>query len=177
MEVEYKYLPRRTICYKTKRGHKSFLDINIRTTERLATVWDTLKAYIRGRCMAYSSWKKKESKEKVQLLEKDIIKLEKQLAQQYEEDKFRKICQLTFKLHEMYNKKAEYALFRLKTNFHETGEKTGKLLARQLKHQDANNVITAIRKEDKVITSSKEINTVFKEFQSRLVYIYMQDQL
>lgn len=47
-----------------------FLDIDRGTTERLATVWDALKAFIRGKCIAYSSWKKKDNKEKVQLLKR-----------------------------------------------------------------------------------------------------------
>ena len=111
--------------FATKLGEdiRIFLDINRGTTERLATVWDALKAFIRGKCIAYSSWKKKENKEKVQLLEKEIGKLEKHLADQYNEECFGKICKLKFELHEMYNKKAEYSLFRLKTNFYENGEK------------------------------------------------------
>ena len=113
--------------FATKLGEDIwvFLDINRGTTERLATVWDALKAFIRGKCIAYSSWKKKDDKEKVQQLEKEIGKLEKQLAEQYNEEYFRKICKLKFELHELYNKKAEYSLFRLKTNFYENGEKTG----------------------------------------------------
>lgn len=55
----------------------------------------------------------------------------------------------------------------------ENGEKTGRLLARQLKHQDINNIITAIGKYAKVITSSKEINTVFKTFYQDL-YTYVR---
>ncbi len=72
-----------------------------------------------------------EKREQRELLEKEIVKLEKQLAKQYVENKFMVICQLKFKLHEMYNKKAEYVLFRLKTSFYENGEKTGRLLAAQ----------------------------------------------
>lgn len=69
------------------------------------------------KCRAYSSWKKKDNKKKVPLLEKEIGKFEKNLAEQYDEECFRKICQLKFELHEIYNKKAGYSLFRLETNF------------------------------------------------------------
>lgn len=54
-----------------------FWDVNIGTTERLATVWDTLKAFIRGKCLGYSSKKAKESKQKIQTLVKQISHLEK----------------------------------------------------------------------------------------------------
>ncbi len=37
-------------------------------------------------------------------------------------------------------------------------------MARQLKRLDSNNTITAIRKDDKLFTSAKKINEVFKNF-------------
>ena len=97
-------------------------------------------------------------------MEKEIGKLEKHLAEKYDEEGFRKICQLKSDLHEIYNKKAEYSLFRLKTNFYQHGEKMGRLLARQRKRLDSNNTITAIRKDDKLFTSANKINEVFKDF-------------
>lgn len=112
--------------------------------------------------------KKKESRNKLQSLEKEIIDLEKNLAERFDEEQFRKICQLKFDLHEIYNKKTEYPLFRLKTNFYENGEKTGRLLARQLKSQDANNTIMTIRENNELITSSSGINRIFKSFYEEL---------
>lgn len=61
-------------------------------------------------------------------------------------------------------RRAEYALFRLRTKFYEGGEKSGKLLARQLKQQESLTNISMIKKDDQVITSSKGINEVFKSF-------------
>lgn len=46
--------------------------------------------------------------------------MEKNLAEQYNEECFRKTCQLKFELHEIYNKKADY--LGSKNNF---CEKTG----------------------------------------------------
>lgn len=145
-----------------------FLELNIGSTARLATVWDALKAFVRGKFISQSSFKKKESRNKLQLLEKEIIDLEKLLAERFAEEKFRKIYQLKYDLHEIYNKKTEYALFRLKTNFYENGEKTGRLLARQLKSQDANNTIMTIRENNELITSTTGINKIFKSFYEEL---------
>lgn len=145
-----------------------FLELNIGSTERLATVWDALKAFVRGKFISHSSWKKKETRSKLQSLEKEIIDLEKKLAEQFDEEQFHKICQLKFDLHEIYNKKTEYALFRLKTNFYENGEKTGRLLAKQLKSQDVNNTIMTIRENNDLITSSTGINRIFKSFYEEL---------
>lgn len=145
----------------------AFLEVNIGSTARLAT-WDSLKAFVRGKFISHSSWKKKESRNKLQKLEKEITDLEKMLAERFDEDKFRKICQLKFDFHEIYNNKTEYALFRLKTNFYENGEKTGQLLARQLKSQDTNNTITTITENNESITSSTGINRIFKSFYEEL---------
>lgn len=73
-----------------------------------------------------------------------------------------------FKIHDIFNKRAEYALFRLKTTFYESGEKTGRLLARQLKEQSTAHVIPAIRSGGSLVTSSKGINEVFKDFYEKL---------
>lgn len=148
-----------------------FSQVNVGSTDRLATVWDALKAFVRGKCLGYCSKKIKENKNKIKTLEEKIGIFEKQLAEKFDETKFKEICKLKFNLHEIYNRKAEYALFRLKTNFYENGEKTGKLLARQLKKIDSQNVITAIKKDDKLVTSSSEINTVFETFLPKPLYI------
>ena len=147
-----------------KEDIKYFLEINVVSTNRLATVWDALKAFVRGKCIAFSSKKVKENKAKIQTLEERIGTLEKQIAGKFDDSKFKEICQLKFSLHEIYNKKAEYALFRLKTNFYENGEKTGRLLARQCKKIDNQNVITAIKKDDTLVTYSSDINMAFKMF-------------
>lgn len=124
-----------------------FFELNIGSTPRLATVWDASKAFIRGKCIAYASKKKKESVKKVKLLEKQIRNLEKELVHGFTDLKFKQLCKLKFDLNDFFNKKAEYALFRLKTKHYESGEKAGKLLARQIKQQDASHVIPALKRE------------------------------
>lgn len=64
---------------------------------------------------------KKENANKENALDKEIQKFENELASHYSDKLY---------------KTAEYALFRIKTNFYEGGEKNGRLLARQLRHQD-----------------------------------------
>lgn len=86
----------------------------------------------------------------------------------YSNDKYQTICKLKYQLNDVYNKKAEYALFRLRTKFYESGEKNGRLLARQLKQQDNLNNISMIKKVNQVVTSSKEKNSIFKSFHQDL---------
>ena len=155
-------------CAKLSEDLTFFFDTNVGSTETIATVWDASKAFIRGKLIAQSSKKKKESIEQVRKLENEIGLLEKDLAEHYTEEVYKELCKCKFKLNGIYNKKTEYALFRLRTNFYEGGEKTGKLLARQLKQKDNNSVIPAIKKGDNIVSSTKEINGVFQKFYENL---------
>ena len=146
----------------------SFFEINMGSTDRVAMVWEASKAYVRGKIIAQSSKKKRENINAIKKLETELSEMERELARQYSDSLFNNICKCKFKLHEIFNKKAEYALFRLKTTFYESGEKTGRLLARQLKEQSSAHVIPAIRSGGSLVTSSKGINEVFKNFYENL---------
>lgn len=87
--------------------------------------------------------------------------MERQSAGKFDDNTFKEICWLKGNLHEIYNRNAEHAIFHLKTNLYANGEKTGRLLARQLKQIDNQNVITAIKKDDKLVISSLEISMIF----------------
>lgn len=72
---------------------------------------------------------------------------------------------MKFQINEIYNKKAEYALFRLKNNFYESGEKSGKLLARQIHQKEASYAIPAVKNEKgELVTNTGDINKVFANF-------------
>ncbi len=68
-------------------------------------------------------------------------------------------------LHEICYKKAECAMFRLKTGFYENGEKSGKLLPRLLKQKEASYVIPGIKnKKGGVVTILRTSVKCFKTF-------------
>lgn len=50
-----------------------FFEINISLTERISTVWETSKAYTRGKIIAYAFNKKREGSEAVKRLETEIL--------------------------------------------------------------------------------------------------------
>ncbi len=83
---------------------KMFFDISIGSTERLGSVWEASKAYIRGKIIAHSSKKKKDSKERMLGLESQLKDAEKELAGNHTEDHLRKVCELKFQLNELYSK-------------------------------------------------------------------------
>lgn len=62
-------------------------------------------------------------------------------------------------------KKAENALFRLKSNFYESGEKSGKLLARQLHQKETSYPIPAVKNQKgELVTNTGDINKVLQNF-------------
>lgn len=146
----------------------SFFEINMGSTDSVAMVWEASKAYIRGKLIAKTSKIKKEQKDCIKKLEAELNSMEKDLARHYSESLFKNICKCKFQIHDIFNKKAEYAMFRLKTKFYESGEKTGRLLARQLKEQNYAHTIPAIRAGGSLVTSSKGINDIFKDFYENL---------
>lgn len=101
---------------------------------------------------------------KIKELESKIRIHERELANHFSNQLYQDICKYKFDLQEIYNKKVEYALFRLGTSFYEEGEKTGKLLAKQLKQRNSLNFIPAIKKDHTVVTDTKEINGVFRKY-------------
>lgn len=86
----------------------------------------------------------------------------------FSEPQYQKLCKIKFQLHEIFNKKVEYSLCRLKTHFYEGGEKTGKILARQVKVKDSSNIISAIKQGDKLVISTKDINETFQQYYKKL---------
>lgn len=76
---------------------------------------------------------------------------EKTLSEKCSETLLKQICDIKYKLNEICNKKAEFAIFRLKTNFYESGEKSGK-------QKEATYVISGIKVESgQMVTTSLEI--------------------
>lgn len=79
------------------------------------------------------------------------------------------MCDLKFHINDIYNKKAEYVLFRLKSKFYESGEKSGKLLVRQLHQKEISYAIPAVKNEKgELVTDTGDINKVFANFYEQL---------
>lgn len=104
----------------------------------------------------------KEHNYSIKKLETEQNSMEKDFVRHYSKNLFKNICKYKFWIHDIFKKKAEYAMFRLKTQFYESGEKTGRLL---LKEQSLAHIIPAIRAEGSLITG---INYVFKELNENL---------
>ena len=146
-----------------------FEETNNKRDSTLATWWDTLKAYLRGRIISYASFRKKIANEKFNELEGELKKLESSYSQTTDRCTLNKIIAIKYQLNKLYSKKAEYALFRTKQTYWEMGERPSRLLAYRLRQQDSINFIAGVRQTDgNISTSSKQINDTFRSFYNTL---------
>ena len=83
------------------------------STDRVATVWEAPKIYIRGKIIPQTSKKKRERTDVIKKLEADLIRTERELAKHYSDSLFNDISKCKFKTHKVFNGKAECVLFRL----------------------------------------------------------------
>ena len=67
---------------------KSFFETNMGSTEKIASVWEASKAYIRGKIIAHSAKIRKEYTEREKTLEGEIRRMERELAGKYSEEKY-----------------------------------------------------------------------------------------
>ena len=132
-------------------------------------VWDALKAYLRGQIISYTvSMKKKASKER-----QDLANQIKSIDQQYALVKDAKLYKLSLELQTKYDLLSTYQVQRQllmsKSLFYTHGDKSGKLLANQLRGLKAKQFITKICTEDGTVTSDySRINDTFRNFYSQL---------
>lgn len=62
---------------------KFFFEINMGSTDKVATVWEASKAYLRGKIIAYVTKVKKSNLERKKTLDKEIREVEKDLVRRY----------------------------------------------------------------------------------------------
>lgn len=155
-------------CAQLQDLINEYFEINDNTAEQ-GSIWDGFKAYIRGILIQHSSSIKKQDKQRITSCEEDIKNLEKEYRENFNPSVLNRLVRAKYELNTIFSKKAEYSLFRIKQKWYESGEKASKLLANQLKAQQAARQISAIKNDTgNIVTSQKEINKVFKEFYKKL---------
>ena len=72
------------LCFRTQYSvvklKKNFFSVNIGTTDRVGTVWEASKAYIRGKIIAHSSKKKRAQRQRLKKLETQLKDLERNIV-------------------------------------------------------------------------------------------------
>lgn len=132
-------------------------------------VWDTLKAYIRGMIIAFSSSLKAKTKDELQYIEQQIKKLEKHHCVSKDPAVLCQLDNLKMKYNNINTHFIELNILKTKQRSVEQGEMAGKLLAWQIKKESEDRAILRIKGADGcVIMDPVEINDTFKSFYSEL---------
>lgn len=143
---------------------ESFLSINKGTASPII-VWESLKAYLRGETISYTSWKKKQHLLKTKTLESEIRVLEMEHFQMQNERTYEILNNKRIEYDLLTTQMVENAMARTKRQYYEHGDKCGTLLAWQIRNEDSSRCISSVRIKDgaTVVHDPKLINETFKD--------------
>lgn len=111
----------------------------------VSTLWESLKAYLRGRVISYCAMCKKANTKRLKQLTDDILKLDIKYSHLPSADILKQhlLLKIEFDLLSMHQ--AENHILKSRHSSYEHGEKAGKILAHQLRQKTAIQYISGIR--------------------------------
>ena len=143
----------------------SFLEFNLTPGMPLTTVWEALKAYLRGQIISYTAYERKKRKQRLSELSHSIAEVDRKYADSPSPELYREKLLLKTEFDNLSIKQTEQLFFKSKQKFYEHGEKAGKLLAHQIRQSAAASTIPEIQTElGEKTTNPKAINDEFKQF-------------
>lgn len=146
-----------------------FLHINDGPDIKRSTLWETFKACMRGQIICLNSLKNKQRREKELKMTQELKEIDRVYANYPTPDLYKRKQSLQTELNLLYTAETTRFLTQLRHKNYEYGEKTGKLLAQQIKEEAASRLITEIRTDSgQTTTDPKIINDTFKNFYSKL---------
>uniref|UniRef100_H3A996 Endonuclease/exonuclease/phosphatase domain-containing protein n=1 Tax=Latimeria chalumnae TaxID=7897 RepID=H3A996_LATCH len=132
-------------------------------------IWEALKATIRGKIIAISSANKKSFQQQMVSLERELSGAETELYKNNSEENRERVASLQHDLNVLSSSRAERALLRTRSRFYARGDKADKLLAWQLRREEANRLIPSIKLPDDTLSYSPgAINGAFRSYYSSL---------
>ena len=155
---------------KLLNGHiDTFLSINSTPGMSSTTIWESLKAYLRGQIISYSAFVKKIRNQRITDLLAQMAELDKKYAVNPDPELYKERLLLQSEFDNLSIKQTEQLLFKSRQTFYEHGDKSGKLLAHQLKQAMASRAIPEIRvAPGETSTNPKIINDQFRQFYNNL---------
>lgn len=100
-----------------------FLETNVNSASN-AIIWDSLKAFMRGCILSYSTYKSRERRKELTKLEEEIRLLEQKHSETKRVDMLNSLTVKRLRYNNLCSTKAEAALARTKYHYYEYGNKT-----------------------------------------------------
>lgn len=145
-----------------------FLSINKTPDVSASTIWETLKAYIRGQVISYLSHERKIKKDKIDKLTKQIALLDTKYATNPTSDLYKKRLLIQSEFNSLTADEAIKLLHKTNSVYFEQGDKASRLLAHRLHQIASSHQIPRINTPSGVTVDPLEINTEFKKYYEAL---------
>uniref|UniRef100_H3A6J7 exodeoxyribonuclease III n=1 Tax=Latimeria chalumnae TaxID=7897 RepID=H3A6J7_LATCH len=162
-------LTKEELVGEIKSAMREFFQFNQSPSSSPDMIWEAFKAMIRGKIIAFSSANKKAFQQQMVSLEQELRGAETELYKNNLEENRERVATLQHNLNVLSSSRAERALLRTRSRFYARGDKAGKLLAWQLRREEADCLIPSIKLSDDTISFTPEvINGAFQSYYSSL---------
>lgn len=156
-------------CDYISKNIDFFLETNKSDLVSPSLLWETFKAFIRGRIISFNAYWTKARKLKQQKLVDKILEIDRLNARSPNPVLETQRLKLQTEFDLLTTNKAEFLLKRTRATFYEHGDRAGRLLASQLRHQTASQLITQVYdSSNNLINDPIKINSEFSSFYSNL---------
>ena len=146
-----------------------FISINTRSTDNPALLWETAKAYARGLIISFSASKKRQKREKQNLLMAELKTKENAYVECPSPTILTEISAIRTTLDNLLTQDEEVKVRFIRQKFYEHGDKPGKYLAYLTKKRAESQTIAALcDAQGSRIYDNKLINDTFKIFYHNL---------
>lgn len=146
-----------------------FLEINDKPDIARGTLWESLKAYLRGQIISYTAHLRKTARSRQSELAQKILEIDDSYANNPDPSLYKKRLQYQTEFNLITSNDAEMQLLKSRQRIFESGDKAGKLLAQQARAAAASRFIPSIISSSGATTTDpKLINETFSKFYSEL---------
>lgn len=130
-----------------------------------STLWEAMKAVLRGHVISYEAAEKKKSEKRLKEIDDQLTNLEASFKTEQKPEILNTITALKYEYHSVMSKNVSKLLVQVRQRYFEFGDKPHRLLAHQLRQTQASRAIHHIKSKDgTLLTDPEKMNTWFVDF-------------
>lgn len=145
-----------------------FMDTNRTPGISASTLWETLKVYLRGEIISYTTYENKLKKDKLSMLTRRIAQLDNAYSISPSPDIYKERLTLQAEFDTLLTDQVTELLVKSRSTYYEQGDKASKLLAHKLRQVSSSHQIPKIHTSSGISLDPREINDEFRSFYQSL---------